>query len=123
MDGPTQRQKDDRAPVRIQVECRGTGPFFSGESLNVSRGGVFLQTEYLLPPGRTVQLSFCLPDGPRISTRGRVIWTRGPGDPRGPAGMGIQFETLSPEVLRSLESLMQGSQNHQGQKKSAGTPA
>lgn len=114
MDGPT--QKDDRAPVRIQVECRGAGPFFSGQSLNVSRGGVFLQTEYLLPPGRTVQLSFSLPDGPRISTRGRVIWTRGPGDPRGPSGMGIQFETLGPEVLRALEELIQSSQN---QKKNA----
>jgi uncharacterized protein (TIGR02266 family) len=118
MDGPTQRQKDDRAPVRIQVECRGTGPFFSAESLNVSRGGVFLQTEYLLPPGRTVQLRFCLPDGPRISTRGRVIWTREPGDPHGPAGMGIQFETLAPEVLRALEDLIQSSQ-----KKNAQAPA
>lgn len=108
MDGPT--QKDDRAPVRIQVECRSAGPFFSAHSVNISRGGVFLQTEYLLPPGRTVQLSFCLPDGPRISTRGRVIWTRGPGDPRGPAGMGIQFDTLGPEVLRALEDLIQSSQ-------------
>lgn len=104
-------QKDERAPVRIQVECRGNGPFFSAESLNVSRGGVFLQTEYLLTPGRAVQLSFCLPDGPRISARGRVVWTRASGDPRGPAGMGIQFDTLAPEVLQALENLIQGRQN------------
>lgn len=114
MDGAGEMQKDDRAPVRIQIECRGTGPFFSARSLNISRGGVFLQTEYLLTPGRPVQLNFCLPDGPRISARGRVVWTRGPGDPRGPAGMGIQFETLAPEVLRVLENLIQSSQKDNG---------
>jgi len=106
MDGPV--QKDKRAPVRIQIEYGGGGPFFSAQSLNISRGGVFLQTEYLLTPGRAVLLNFNLPDGPRVSARGHVIWTRAPGDPRGPAGMGIQFETLAPEVLRVIEDLLQG---------------
>ncbi|HEU5395242.1 MAG TPA: TIGR02266 family protein [Candidatus Methylomirabilis sp.] len=99
-------QKDDRAPVQIQIEYGGEGPFFSAQSLNISRGGVFLQTEFLLPPGRAVQLNFQLPAGPRVSARGRVIWTRSPGDPRGPAGMGIQFETLPPEALRAIEGLL-----------------
>ena len=99
-------QKDDRAPVQIQIEYGGEGPFFSAQSLNISRGGVFLQTEYLLPPGRAVQLNFQLPAGPRVSARGRVIWTRPTGDPRGPAGMGIQFEALAPEALRAIENLL-----------------
>lgn len=104
MDGTI--QKDNRAPVRIQIEYGGGGPFFSAQSLNISRGGVFLQTEYLLPPGRAVQLTFNLPDGPRVSAQGRVVWTRASGDPRGPAGMGIQFETLAPEVLHVIEDLL-----------------
>jgi uncharacterized protein (TIGR02266 family) len=108
MDGKT--QKDNRAPVRIQIEYGDGGPFFSAQSLNISRGGVFLQTEYLLAPGRAVLLNFNLPEGPRVSTRGQVIWTRTPGDPRGPAGMGIQFETLPPEALRVIEDLLQKSQ-------------
>ena len=100
-------QNDNRAPVRIQIEYGSGGPFFSAQSLNLSRGGVFLQTEFLLPPGRGVQLIFNIPAKPRLSVLGRVVWTRGPGDPRGPAGIGIQFETVAPEVLQVIEELLQ----------------
>ena len=100
-------QNDNRAPVRIQVECRAGGPSFSAESLNISRGGVFLQTDYLLPAGRTLQLVFSLPDGPRVSAHGRVAWTRPPGDPQGPAGLGIQFERIAPEILRVIEGILE----------------
>lgn len=100
-------QKDNRAPVRIQIEYGGGGPFFSAQSLNLSRGGVFLQTEFLLPPGRAVQLIFNIPAKPRLSILGRVVWTRSPGDPRGAAGIGIQFETVAPEALRVIEELFQ----------------
>ena len=100
-------QDDKRAPVRIQIEYGSGEPFFSAQSLNLSRGGVFLQTEFLLPPGRAVQLIFNIPAKPRLSVVGRVVWTRGAGDPRGPAGIGIQFETVAPEVLRVIEDLLQ----------------
>ena len=100
-------KNDNRTPVRIQVECRAGGPSFSAQSLNISRGGVFLQTESLLPAGRTLQLVFSLPDGPRVSAHGRVAWTRPPGDPQGPAGMGIQFESIAPEILRVIEEILE----------------
>ena len=100
-------QNDNRTPVRTQVECRAGGPSFSAESLNISRGGVFLQTDYLLPAGSTLQLIFSLPDGPRISAHGRVAWTRPPGDPQGPAGLGIQFESITPEILRVIEGILE----------------
>lgn len=98
---------DNRTPARIQVECRAGGPSFSAESLNISRGGVFLQTESLLPAGHTLQLIFSLPEGPRVSAHGRVAWTRPPGDPQGPAGMGIQFESIAPEILRVIEAILE----------------
>lgn len=90
-----------RAPLRLLVEVGGTSPI-RGYSVNVSRDGVFIETSYLLPQGREVLLTFTLPRGQTLEILGRVIWVRA--EPAGelPAGMGIQFQDLTPEALALL---------------------
>src|SRR5690242_11338793 len=75
-------------------------------SVNMSIGGLFLETRDLLPVDTTLHVEFQLPgkEG-TIACRAKIAWTNGPDSPRKaalPAGMGIQFLTLSLEDMHTI---------------------
>jgi uncharacterized protein (TIGR02266 family) len=77
---------------------------------NVSRGGVFIQTEELLYPGRRVLVELSLPGGTLIEAIGRVAWTQHalkppPSDPN--CGVGIEFLGGATEQLRALDEFVE----------------
>ena len=82
-----------RAPVRLKVEYESQNAFFADYTRNLSRGGVFIQTEQPLALGTDFSFSLAVPerDEPFV-LRGRVAWInqpKGPGAPSG--GMGVSF--------------------------------
>lgn len=67
----------------------------SDYSINISPGGVFIETGRILPEGTVMTVKFNLPDSDTlIYTHARVAWVNDPYNlkkPSLPPGMGIQF--------------------------------
>ncbi len=86
-------------PVRVcsdllELDARAT---FEGEISDVSAGGLFVRSDFLEPPGTTVQLLVTLPDQRRpLSLLGRIAWVA-EAPPKGP-GMGIELEHVPGRV-------------------------
>ena len=98
LDIPSRRQM--RFDARIQVRYGAAQErVLENYSINVSTGGLFLETSEPLPESSPLFLEFALPErSTRIRCRGRVAWVNPPDRPKSPAlpsGMGVQFLDLT----------------------------
>lgn len=81
----------DRIPATLQVEFRTATSLLVAYTTNVSRGGMFLETEAELAIGAEVTLALAVPDEPTVEVAATVAWRRGRESPDGPPGLGVQF--------------------------------
>lgn len=96
-----------RVPARLQVGYGVEQPqTLRDYTINVSTGGLFLETEELLEVDTALSLQFEIKDlEAPIRCQGRVAWLnkqQKPIKPNLPAGMGIQFVDLSLEDLAAI---------------------
>ncbi len=109
---PAERRIEPRVSARLYVHVsQDEGPPLSQYSVNLSTGGLFLESVNLLPEGTLLYLRFELPDSRMIFSRGRVAWGNRPDAPichSLPPGMGIQFMDLQPEDLDALRCYIRG---------------
>ncbi len=90
-----------RHPLEAEIEVGDghLGGELVFESHNVSRGGLFLQSDLLLEVGDTIWVSFTLPNtSMAIRSRGKIVWVNPNPDEDDPAdrpGMGVQFLDLT----------------------------
>src|SRR5512147_1464382 len=83
-----------RLPISLEVAYRTAGAFLVSYSINLSKGGIFLETSQPLPIGEHVSLGFNVPGVGPLEVDVVVAWVR-TGSPDGlPDGMGIQFDQL-----------------------------
>jgi uncharacterized protein (TIGR02266 family) len=79
-------------------------------SINVSTGGLFIESSTVLTEGTALALSFLLPEREReIRCRGRVAWVNHPEmikNPALPSGMGVQFLDLSLDDLQAIRDFI-----------------
>lgn len=76
------------------------------DTADMSEGGAFLQSDLLFEVGESLSLEIPVAAGETLAARGRVAWVTRGGDDKTPAGMGIEFDKLSPQDRRRLaESL------------------
>ncbi len=79
-------------------------------SINVSTGGLFIETDEPPPALTPLRLEFFLPGQERpIRCRGQVAWLNaedGQQHPRLPKGMGVQFVDMSLEDMRLIRSFI-----------------
>ncbi len=98
-----------RPPVKMQV-LYGEKKI-TDYSVNLSTGGLFLETENPLPEEERLTLKFQLSeDEPPISCQGRVTWVNSPDSPQKtnlPPGMGIQFLDVDLDALHQIRSFLQ----------------
>ena len=78
--------------------------FYTGYSADISDGGLFLATYDLLPVGTELTISFMLPEGYQVTTRGHVSWLREPreADTDIRPGMGISFDSLAKDDYEAI---------------------
>ncbi|RMF48079.1 MAG: TIGR02266 family protein [Deltaproteobacteria bacterium] len=99
-----------RVDARIEVRYANGGNELTDYSLNMSTGGLFLETDRLLPVETELQVSFNLPDRDEpVRTRARVAWANEPDNrikPGLPPGMGLQFLDLSLDDLQDVRSFV-----------------
>lgn len=99
----------ERAPGRLQVEFRSPTALLVAYTVNLSRGGMFIQCGTDLPPeGAVLDLDITLPDRSVVELQGVVTWQREAASESGPRGVGVQFDTLAEELGHIVDKLVVG---------------
>jgi len=104
-----QLRKFPRYEARLRVQFQsGNDPdkVLSDYSVNLSTGGVFIETSEPLPVDTPLNIEFILPvDNSVITCTGRVAWLNHPEaikNPNLPAGMGLQFMNMSMDDMDAI---------------------
>lgn len=96
-------------PYAVQVEFRTPSSFLVAYSVNLSRGGLFLETDAEIPTGATMTLDFAVPNAGTASLNGIVAWRRGLDQAtEGPVGIGIEFQDVAPQLGALIDQLVIG---------------
>lgn len=93
-----------RVSLRTAVRVRGADNEAWATARNVSRGGMFLESEERLPVDGEIALEFSLPDAPRpLAPTARVVWARAGWNGQ-PPGAGVRFLDLDAPAARALDT-------------------
>ncbi|MCU0698717.1 MAG: TIGR02266 family protein [Myxococcaceae bacterium] len=102
---PTPARKAERLQHELLVAYRTVDGFITDWAVNISRGGIFINTRNPLSVGSVVRLIISLPDAAfPFDLTGRVIRVQ-PHDPQSDqmSGMGIEFIDVDDEKRARLE--------------------
>ncbi len=103
-------REHDRMPYSVQAAFRTASSFLVAYSVNLSRGGLFLETTAEIPTGAPVTVDLEIPSAGQVSLNGVVAWRRGlepaEGQPEGPPGIGIEFQDVSPVLGAVIDQLV-----------------
>ena len=86
----------DQAAYTVQLEFRTAQSFLVAYSVNLSRGGVFLETDQDIPVGARTNVALGVPGAQPIELVGVVTFRRGDDSPDGPPGLGIELQDVTP---------------------------
>ena len=93
---PSMRE-NPRRPCLINADCRIQGNRFRSYILDISIGGVFIETSERVPVGETILLNFTLPAFSHpVTLSGKIAWS-------GPQGFGVKFEVMPPPEGRAIK--------------------
>ena len=100
-------RKSPRAIAYLCIDLCSEHNFWTGLTMNISEGGVFVATHVMLSPGTLVGLHLELPHLQRIMTLGEVRWSRPySGDDDVPPGLGIKFVGLDLSGLAAIRKFI-----------------
>lgn len=91
-----------RIQVEAPVRLRRRRHEWAGTARNLSRGGVFVESDELVDRRAELEIALALPETPlALASNAQVIWTRPPGGEHAP-GMGLRFLGLDRRTMRQL---------------------
>lgn len=99
--------------LQLQVEntldMQSDTQFYTGLSGRIDEGGIFIATFDIKPINSKIAVSFSLPSGEAIVTKGFVRWVReyNPANPDLVPGMGVGFTDLKPEDRKAIERYLE----------------
>ena len=99
-------REHERIPYAVQVEFRTASSFLVAYSVNLSRGGLFIETQHDIPSGAVTTVTLQVPGATPISLVGQVAWRRGEESPDGPPGIGIEFEEVGLQLGMVIDQLV-----------------
>jgi uncharacterized protein (TIGR02266 family) len=99
-------REHQRIPYAVEVEFRTASSFLVAYSVNLSRGGIFLETEAEVPIGYSVALKLAVPGSGPVALSGQVAWRRGRDSVDGPPGLGVEFVALADELGGIIDRLV-----------------
>ena len=89
------RRRFGRFDRQLPVQIEANGETFTGETVNVGLGGLYIRTAFDAAFDTPVQVRLELPQPPMtVECQGRVMWSRATGERT--EGVGIAFDTLRP---------------------------
>ena len=103
LDGIREHRQPSFFPVTFKVDAEE----FVGKCLDISGGGMFIESQADIPAGTQINLSFKLPDGlaSQFTCTGKISWLNrkpNPMKPHYPHGLGIKFEGLPVLVHKAI---------------------
>jgi CheY-like chemotaxis protein len=103
--------REHRQTCLFQLSWRADGDSCPGKCLDLSNGGLFVETPEQPPTGTVVQISFVLPGQPPVSVEasGKVAWhnTRTQArKPNYPVGFGIRFTAISDRATAAIRDFL-----------------
>ncbi|MCK5236813.1 MAG: response regulator, partial [Deltaproteobacteria bacterium] len=100
------KRENPRIPVSTSCEYKVKETMYSGYILNISMGGVYLNTKMDLPDNTVLELTFTLPTSTDpINVRGLVQWhTPGSAEKNLFGGAGICFSDLTNDDMKKIRS-------------------
>ena len=105
-------REHERMPYSVHAEFRTASSFLVAYSVNLSRGGLFLETDSDIPTGALITVDLAIPTAGQISLNGVVAWRRSMeltgGQPEGPPGLGIEFQGVVPQLGAVIDKLVSG---------------
>lgn len=106
------RRREPRAEVEFEVHYRTAQEFLAAYSRNISRGGIYIQTQHPLQLAQEALIRFTLPGMPhRFEVNGVVVWINFPTAHHSfPAGMGMKFLDLDPKARRLISGFIKKAQ-------------
>lgn len=97
-----------RIPYTVQVDFRTPSSFLVAYSVNLSRGGLFLETDHDVEIGAPIVLEMTVPGVGSVTLGGLVAWRRGRESTDGPPGLGIEFHDVAPQLGGMIDRLISG---------------
>jgi len=105
--------REKRSPCELRVDYRIGAEPRSGNALDISSGGVFLQASERLVVGDSLKLEIHLRSGnevgPRIFCDGSIAWENRPNEPvkpHLPEGYGVKFTVVPPQTAAILNGFL-----------------
>ncbi len=96
----TSMRENPRKPCLINTHYRIQNRNFKNYILDISIGGVFIETDQKFPVGRQIMLKFSLPSHNQPFTlTGRIAWSS-------PRGFGLQFDEMTPQQSHILKTFV-----------------
>ena len=97
----------DRMPYSVEVDFRTASSFLVAYSVNLSRGGLFLETDADIPTGALLTVDLQIPNAGLVPINGVVAWRRGAdAAAEGPPGIGIEFQDVAPQLGAVIDRLV-----------------
>ncbi len=98
-----------RMPYVVQVEFRTPSSFLVAYSVNLSRGGMFVETDAEIPVGAGLTIELAIPNHGTIELDGIVAWRRvAEVGADGPPGLGVEFQDVAPALGALIDKLVTG---------------
>ena len=99
--------REHRKPSFFRLTFASGGEDYTGKCLDISGGGMFIETQADVAVGTLINMQFKLPDGPvtAIVCSGEVSWQNRKPNPRKshyPNGLGVKFVGLPDHVHKSI---------------------
>ncbi|MBW2388141.1 MAG: response regulator [Deltaproteobacteria bacterium] len=102
--GGARRSGLPRVPLDSAVQLQLDSRTHQGRVRNLSRGGVFVETECELSDGSEIGLQFVLPGSTtQFNPTARVVWKQKEASKQSVAGIGMRFVDISGDLVRKLE--------------------
>lgn len=96
------KRKRKRETFFMVVNYSVEGRFYTSHILDISAGGVFIETRIPFTPGQDVSLTFPLPDYQKhIKIIGEIVRVT-------QQGIGVKFKTVNRDQEGMIESLLRG---------------
>jgi uncharacterized protein (TIGR02266 family) len=94
-----------RVDLEANVRMRAADIEAWGRVTNLSRGGIFVEADAVMPSETEVELEFALPEAEApLHSTARVVWAREGEPPVRRSGMGLQFLAIDRETSQKIES-------------------
>ncbi len=99
-------RQHNRVPYCVRVEFRTPSSFLVAYSVNISRGGLFLETDIGIELGARIEVALVVPKVGQIDVVGHAVWVRGRDSSEGPPGVGIELTDEAADLGRIIDKLV-----------------